>query len=251
LTIGPGSITAKVQGSRRAPYRVEVAMPVADEGQWERVVAALAAQAGYAARLLAGQLPHEVEDVFAAEGVPLLPSPTSRLATDCTCPDWANPCKHVAAVCYLAAEAFDRDPFLLLTWRGQDRESVLDRLRQLRGGGEADRPFDELGPAEPPWPSLSDCLLGFWKAGPELADVHVRPVAAEMPAAVLRHVRRGLLVVRGRDVTDVLEPFYGDVVAAAEKRAGGEELLGRAVNGRSRQAASSHGSRTARGPAGG
>lgn len=219
LTVGAGLIEARVQGTRQTPYQVQIAMPVANDGEWDRVVVALADQAGYAARLLAGELPHEVEDVFAAEGVSLFPSRTSRLSTDCTCPDWANPCKHVAAVCYLVAEAFDRDPFILLAWRGRDREVVLDRLRQLRGGGVvAPEPVAAPADAAPP---LADCLLGFWKAGPELAGVRIRPEASEMPGAVLRHLPRGVLEVRGRDVVELLEPAYADLAVAAQRRAFG------------------------------
>jgi uncharacterized Zn finger protein len=224
LAVGAGVIQARVQGTRSTPYRVRLAMPVATDHQWDRVTVALAGHAGYAARLLAGELPHEVEEVFAAEGVPLFPSPTHRLATDCTCPDWANPCKHVAAVCYLVAEAFDRDPFDMLAWRGRDREAVLHRLRELRSAG-AD-PGEERGTSAEPdsgtapeAPPLADCLLGFWKAGPGLAEVRIRPEAAELPAAVLRHLPRGLLEARGRDVAELLEPAYADLAADAARRA--------------------------------
>jgi len=225
LTVGAGLIEARVQGSRRTPYKVRIAMPMADDDEWDRVVVALAGQAGYAARLLAGELPHEVEDVFTDEGVSLFPSRSSRLSTDCTCPDWANPCKHVAAACYLVAEAFDRDPFILLAWRGRDREAILDRLRQLRGGGVV-APDTASPPVDTALP-LADCLLGFWKAGPELAGVHIRPEASEMPAAVLRHLPRGVLEVRGRDVAELLEPAYSELASAAERRAFGVEGTGR------------------------
>ncbi|MGH9092384.1 MAG: SWIM zinc finger family protein [Acidimicrobiales bacterium] len=226
LAVGAGVIEARVQGTRSAPYRVRLAMAVATDDQWDRVTVALAGQAGYAARLLAGELPHEIEDVFAAEGVPLFPSRSRRLSTDCTCPDWANPCKHVAAVCYLVAEAFDRDPFAVLAWRGRDREAVLERLRQLRhAGAEPEAGLDgPAGPGAAPAPEappLADCLLGFWKAGPELAEIRIRPEAAELPAAVLRHLPRGVLEVRGRDVAEILEPAYADLAAHAAQRAVG------------------------------
>jgi len=248
LTIGAGLIEATVQGSRQTPYRVRLAMPVADDADWDRLTVALAGQAGYAAQMLAGELPHDVEDVFAAEGVSLFPSSSARLSTDCTCPDWANPCKHVAAACYLVAEEFDRDPFAVLAWRGRDRDAVLQRLRELRGirGGvgagddsgvgagagattSAEGPTstegsgltgDDTGPTAPP---LEDCVLGFWKAGPELADVHLRPEAAELAGAVLRHLPRGLLDVRGRDVAELLEPAYVELAAAAARRALGDD----------------------------
>jgi len=218
LAVGPGRITALVQGTRRAPYRVQVAMPVADDEEWGRVVAALGAQAGYAARLLAGEIPHEVEEVFATEGVALLPSRTSRLGTDCTCPDWANPCKHVGAVCYLVAEAFDRDPFTLLAWRGRNREELLDALRELRGGGAADA-AEGRPAAAPSAPPLAECLLGYWKAGPELAAVRIRPEATEAAGAVLGQLPRGVLEVRGRDVAELLQPAYADMAKGAERRA--------------------------------
>lgn len=251
LTIGPGSITGTVQGSRRSPYEVEITLAMPDEDQWERVVVALAAQAGYAARLLAGELPHEVEDVFADQGVSLLPSTTARLTTGCTCPDVENPCKHVAAVCCLAAESLDRDPFLLFTWRGRDRDAVLERLRELRVGAVNARPVDDVTPDGLDEPTLTDCTSSFWKAGPGLAEVRLHPVAAELPSAVLRYVRRGVLEVRGRDVVDILEPLYADLVEAAEQRAGGTELPATPVTMPVRPATRSRGSRRGRGPGGG
>jgi uncharacterized Zn finger protein len=218
LTVSAGRFTALVQGTRRTPYRVEVAMRAADDDEWGRVVTALAGQAGYAARLLAGEIPHELEDVFAAQGVPLLPSRTSRLATDCTCPDWANPCKHVGAVCYLVAEEFDRDPFTLLAWRGRSREQLLGALRELRVG-EGSAAAEQLPVPTASSSPLSECLLGYWKAGPELAGVRIRPEADEAAGAVLRQLPRGVLEVRGRDVADLLEPAYAEMASAAERRA--------------------------------
>jgi uncharacterized Zn finger protein len=218
LAVAPGLISAKVQGTRRVPYRVRIAMPAASAEQWERVLASLASQAGYSASMLAGELPHEVEEVFSGAGVALFPGPRSRLTSDCTCPDWANPCKHVAAVCYLVAEQFDRDPFALLAWRGRGREEVLERLRELRGGETSVPSEAPEGPARTA-PPLDDCLLGFWKAGPELASVQVRPAASEAAGAVLRQLARGLVEVRGRDLGEVLAPAYKEMSLAAGKRA--------------------------------
>jgi uncharacterized Zn finger protein len=225
LEIGSGLIAARVQGSRRTPYRVRVAMPAAGEDQWHEIVDALASQAGYAARLLAGTLPHEIEKVFNGAGVALFPSPGSRLATDCTCPDWANPCKHIAAVCYLVAEAFDRDPFLLLTFRGRARDPLLLELRHRRGGDDDERVAQPLGPL-PLVPTLADCVIGFWKAGPELAEVQCRPRASDMAGAVLRQLPRGVIEVRGQDVADLLDPAYASLVRGAEVRAFGNDSRG-------------------------
>jgi uncharacterized Zn finger protein len=224
LGIGSGLVVAQVQGSRRTPYGVQISMPAASDARWEAIVDTLAAQAGYAARLLAGELPHEIEDVFAEAGVALFPERGSHLTTSCTCPDWATPCKHAAAVCYLMAEAFDDDPFLLLAFRGREREALLDELRDRRGlavddGGPAGVPSLSAPPsgAAP----LADSLTTFWSGGAGLAEVHCLPRATEAPGAVLRLLPRGVLVVRGKEVADLLEPAYARVTADAEGRAFG------------------------------
>jgi uncharacterized Zn finger protein len=223
LALGAGTIEATVQGSRQEPYRVRLTMAVVPDGDWDRIVAALGAQAGYAARMLAGDLPHEVEDVFSAEGASLFPGPHARPVTECTCPDFENPCKHIAAVCFLVAEGFDRDPFGLLAWRGRDRETVLRALRVLRGAGTGDLP--PAPPSPPPEEtevSLAGSLDHFWTPGPALAGVHVHPVAVEVPTAVLRQLPAGVLTVGGRDVSEVLAPAYTAITAGALAQALGE-----------------------------
>ena len=132
LGIGSGLVVAQVQGTRRTPYGVQITMPALSDERWGAIVETLAGQAGYAARLLAGELPHQIEEVFAEAGAALFPERGSNLITSCTCPDWATPCKHAAAVCYLMAEAFDDDPFLLLAFRGREREALLAELRARR-----------------------------------------------------------------------------------------------------------------------
>ena len=230
LAVHPGVVEATVQGSREDPYTVRLRMEVVPEEDWDRVVRALGARAGHAAPMLAGELPPEVEEVFESEGASLLPAPHARLVTECTCPDWENPCKHVAAVCYLLAEGFDRDPFLLLAWRGRAKEQVLGELRTVRQthvatatagpevGTETDTPSPEdpgaTGPA-----GADDPIERFWTAGPELGHVRVRPDESPVPAAVLRLAPRGLVSVRGGDLADALAPLYRRVAAAAAARA--------------------------------
>jgi uncharacterized Zn finger protein len=128
----PGEILAAVQGSRRTPYRVRIGVRRFDEGEWERFLIAVAARAGHAAALLDGELEPGIVDDARAAGVELLPGP-GDLDPHCSCPDWANPCKHAAAVCYLVADELDADPFALLTLRGRRRPEVLEALRRIRG----------------------------------------------------------------------------------------------------------------------
>ncbi|HTX63172.1 MAG TPA: SWIM zinc finger family protein, partial [Acidimicrobiales bacterium] len=224
LRIGPGVVTATVQGSRDDPYTVHLRMPVVAGEDWDRIAAVLAARAGYAARMLAGELPHEVEQVFEAQGASLLPAPHARLVSECTCPDWENPCKHIAAVCYLLAEEFDRDPFLLLAWRGRDGHEVLDGLRALRqqGAAQPSRPDEAAAGAqrnEEEGRDDADPWERFWVAGPELAHVRICPEAAQVPGAVLRLAARGMISVRGGDVVDVLASAYREIAASAAARA--------------------------------
>ncbi len=132
LDVAPGVVTAVVQGSRAKPYQVSVALPPFPARLWERIEQELAAQAFFSARLLAGDLPAELEELFVAAEAPLFPAAIGELDQRCSCPDVAVPCKHLAATFYLLAEAFDADPFTLLHWRGRSRADLLARLRRLR-----------------------------------------------------------------------------------------------------------------------
>jgi len=130
LEVAPGVARARVQGSRPRPYTVTVRLKPLSRADWGRVAAELAREARYAARLLAGEMPEDIETVFRAAGVNLFPAAGDDLTTECSCPDWSNPCKHVAAVYYLLAEEIDRDPFMLLRLRGLERRELVALLGQ-------------------------------------------------------------------------------------------------------------------------
>ena len=120
-----GGITAKVQGSRKRPYDVSIDVRTISPPDWERLQATLAEQPIIAASLLSGRMPDNIEECFRAVGLSMFPARQDDLETDCSCPDWSNPCKHVAAVYLLLGEEFDRDPFLIFRMRGMDREDLL------------------------------------------------------------------------------------------------------------------------------
>ena len=113
---------------------------------WAKAEIALSEQALPSAKLLAGEVPPELEELFADAGAPLFPRSVNELDQRCTCPDWEVPCKHLAATFYLLAEAFDDDPFLILRWRGRDRDALLSRLGELRAEAPAEE-SDQAGPA--------------------------------------------------------------------------------------------------------
>jgi len=132
LVITPGKVMAKVQGTRRTPYRVEIKLKALTHNEWQKVIRVLAKQAIFAAKLLTGEMPPNIDKAFKSCGLSLFPAEASELKTSCSCPDWANPCKHIAATHYILAEAFDRDPFLLFELRGWTKEKVLEELRKAR-----------------------------------------------------------------------------------------------------------------------
>ncbi|MGH9230712.1 MAG: SWIM zinc finger family protein [Acidimicrobiales bacterium] len=136
LDIQAGRVTARVDGRRPLPYRVGLSLPVFSDEQWDAVIAALAGQVRHAAALLDGRMPDDIDDTVAGAGVSLFPR-AGELTTTCSCPDHANPCKHVAAVHYVLAQTFDGDPFLLPTLRGRRRDELLTALRAARTGAGA------------------------------------------------------------------------------------------------------------------
>jgi uncharacterized Zn finger protein len=134
LTVDPGVVRASVQGSRVTPYDVTVKIRAFSDAEWDAVLDVVSAQIGRVAALLDGELPPEVVDDAQAAGLELLPD-AGEVRTDCNCPDFAVPCKHSAAVCYLIADALDDDPFELLLLRGRQKDELLSALRSRRSGG--------------------------------------------------------------------------------------------------------------------
>jgi uncharacterized Zn finger protein len=176
-----GAIEARVQGSRPRPYKVTITLTHLSDNQWEKVIDVLAEQAIFAAQLLAGEMPPDIEAAFDAAGVSLFPARRADLTTECSCPDWANPCKHIAATHYLLGERFDEDPFLLFRLRGRGQEEILQGLRQRRAGQDAiEAEYEEEPENIVP---LEETLANFWDLAAPLEDfsVTIRPPAIEMP----------------------------------------------------------------------
>jgi uncharacterized Zn finger protein len=132
--VNGGKITAKVTGSRAAPYEIRIELTALGESVWKQAITNMAEKAQFSAELLAGQMPLAIDDAFRSTGASLFPIRRADLKTSCSCPDWGDPCKHVAAAHYVLGEALDRDPFLLFELRGKTKASVLDALRTARGG---------------------------------------------------------------------------------------------------------------------
>jgi len=193
LDIGRGMVSAQVQGTRRKPYDVTIGLKPLTESQWDRAISVMASKAIFAAKLLAGEMPQDIEDAFQEAGVSLFPANHRDLETDCSCPDWANPCKHIAAVYFLLAEEFDRDPFMVFRLRGKDKQDIIAALRELRSvpseeamQGDTSRLTDETAGME--FPSLESCLEDFWSWGDSMDSFRVEVAPDVVPEAVLKRL---------------------------------------------------------------
>ncbi len=213
FNLSQGKVTAQVQGSRIRPYDVRIGVLPLTTAQWRRVQERLASQALFRAKLLAGEMPHEIEDVFAQCGTPLFPRSATDLDMHCSCPDWGVPCKHLAAVCYVLAEKFDRDPFAMLAWRGKARDDLLTALREIQAprpdlGLAAALHLDEaVAPLDP---------ADFWSARMSPARLRAlsAPAGSPAPDLLLRMFPPPSIPVRGRDLAEILTPAYHRLAAA-------------------------------------
>ncbi len=248
LDVEPGVVLAKVQGSRYSPYKVRIRVEVLSDAQWRRAEKAMAAQALPLATLLAGEMPRDIEDVLAAAKIALFPRSSADLKATCTCPDWENPCKHVAAVYYILAEQFDADPFLIFAWRGRLREELLVGLRTRRAAGSghpaspARRSCPRSGPDGPvsdadqsadagaaaanpagdgrlPLVPLTAQLDRFWVSGPGLAQLVVNPLTDDTPDLLPRELGPAPDHCGGANLTEQLTSAYATLADAAQRRA--------------------------------
>lgn len=201
LATTPGKIEASIQGRADRPYTTTITLSVISESGWEPVVSAMAEGAIYAAKLLSGELPTNIEDVFAPRGLKLFPTEPSELTVSCTCvehlqgvtaaadgpapdpkPDQPQPdarwCKHLCCAAYLIAQRLATEPFLMFAMRGLDGRELLERLRDRRAAAGAP-PGDRQpvyvqhipGVTDNPGQPLEEVIARFWETGPELADV--------------------------------------------------------------------------------
>ena len=182
IDIAKGEIKAKVQGSSPTPYKIMIKLKELPANDWKKLVATLGSQAIFAAKLMASEMPQEIEQTFKDNGLSLFPEKLRDLETDCSCPDWSNPCKHIAAVYYLIGEEFDRDPFLLFKLRGLTREELIEALGKAGGAvAQVAEPVPEI--VLPPEPLAVDAA-SFWQGGtlPEnlFGEVRTPPVNAAL-----------------------------------------------------------------------
>jgi uncharacterized Zn finger protein len=185
LTVSPGEVEAVVQGSRVTPYQVTVRIRAFSSAEWDSVLDVVSAQIGRVAALLDGELPPEVIDDVRDAGLELLPG-AGEVLTHCTCPDFAVPCKHSAAVCYLIADALDDDPFALLLLRGRHKDELLATLRTRRGATST----TTVAPRTPPPPGIP-AIAAFARHMPATPSRSADETPGDTPASSAGNAYRG------------------------------------------------------------
>ena len=206
IDVDAGIVCASVQGSGSRPYEVEIKLKPLNEKQWESVVDIMASKAVYVAKLLDGNMPPNIEEAFEEVNISLFPGRKRDLKTDCSCPDWANPCKHIAAVYYLLAERFDDDPFLIFKLRGLDKEGLMEKMKDRRKGFAVEQVVDE---SFIPVVSETEMLKKFWSLDKGVSDFETKLTTAD-PEALLKRLGKAPFEVRGKNLSDVLAVIYED-----------------------------------------
>jgi uncharacterized Zn finger protein len=210
IEIDKGKVKAKVQGSRSKPYDITIHIKTLSAPDWQKLAKTLCQQAIFVAKLLAGEMPQDIEKAFRGAGLSLFPEKLKDLKTDCSCPDWSNPCKHIAAVYYLLGEEFDRDPFLIFKLRGTGREELVSLLDRRKTPGKTkhkptpSREEEKVPLSEP----LTSDISKFWDGGSLsddfLGEVRIPPV----PAALVKRLGSFPFWRSEERFLDAIEPIY-------------------------------------------
>ena len=206
LSVNDGVVDAEVQGSRTRPYEITIGIRQWDETKWNKVVSAIADQAIYSAQMLAGEMPCEIEEIVKNAGLFLFPK-GDDLDTDCSCPDYANPCKHIAAVYYILAEQFDKDPFLIFAMRGKSKEDLLEALRVERGEGSEEEVYKEKIIKEKSFPELT--VEGFFTMRRSHEDIPIYLTrSAEVKGGLIRSLGASPCRIGKYDLAELITLAY-------------------------------------------
>ncbi|MBD2627435.1 SWIM zinc finger family protein [Trichormus variabilis] len=181
-------VLARVQGSEAEPYKVSLSLDHFSDEEWGYVIETMSRKAIYAAKLLAGEMPQNIEEVFTSNGLSLFPFTLGDVHSKCSCPDKVNPCKHVGAVYYQLGDRFSEDPFVLFQLRGRTKEQIISDLRHLRNTKNVETIQEKSAiqqkVSEPEYPIKID---DFWQYNEPLESslVVISPAVSETVLDVL------------------------------------------------------------------
>ncbi|MEA3407430.1 MAG: hypothetical protein U9R48_05035 [Chloroflexota bacterium] len=237
LEVSPGSVVAQIKGPALDPVQIHIEIDTFDDQEWEQALDAMFQQAGYAAQLLNGEMPPDIEVVFRSIGLALFPGTRRDLHAHCSCGSPIVPCEHVAGVYHLLAQRLGKDPFLLFRMRGRTREQILAGFRARRASRsqyERDRQgYEGQGGADVANVSLPSDSHTFWRIGPQIENVEIDVGPPDIHMEVLKllgapafaneeTVQKSLVEIYQRVSHKALEIAYGEREPEGEERQGSD-----------------------------
>ena len=134
--VNKGKIEATIRGSvnpyfgvyTEPRYQTEIKIKAIAKKDWSKIVQSMATNASFVSKLLLNEVPENIESSFREVNQNLLPRSESDFQTSCSCPDYSNPCKHIAGLCYRFASKLDEDPFLIFELRGLTQKQLHKEL---------------------------------------------------------------------------------------------------------------------------
>ena len=178
-------------------YITTIKLKAVSRAQWSKVIAEIAGKASFISKLLLNEIPDNIEDCFKPLGLNLLPKVRKDCVSSCSCPDWGDPCKHVAGVYYRVAAELDRDPFLLFELRGISREDLRSELERSTLGKALSQELGTQGQLSDPVTSLYTrperqdlpeevTLRDFWHGKKNQPAILPTSSSARVPAILIK-----------------------------------------------------------------
>jgi uncharacterized Zn finger protein len=233
LEVLHGRVVAQVLERNGQQCDVEIRFAPWSDEEWQRVIDALGSQALFAAQLLAGDLPPDLDRTVAAAGVQLLPVRLDEIEHNCSCHiDKRRVCEHVIAVYAALGELLPEDPWLLFRLRGRDQQGLLRSLRNQRSRAESnqgatpngkldDRRNGDTGfyrataAVEEEIQPLSDQIAGFWGSGKAQQDFRPHIFSPAVELALLRRLGPPPLGAAAVSTYEALTTLYRRISLAA------------------------------------
>lgn len=191
-----GSINPYFDVYQEPLYNTVIDFEPISKAKWAAAIALMASKAGLISRLLLNEIPNNIEDSFHTLGLHLLPASRDDFHTQCSCPDYSNPCKHIAGVYYLIAAELDRDPFLLFELRGLSRENLKAELEksplgqalsaELSAQQKPPVPVEHYYTQPQTQPVPNSSLKDFWQGKKRLPQTIEVASTAAVPAILVK-----------------------------------------------------------------
>ncbi|SDD78825.1 SWIM zinc finger family protein [Sporomusa acidovorans] len=216
IEISKSRITARVQGSRARPYRVEIRLKAFPPEIWDSIITIIASQAALSAAIITGEMPEDIENIFHKAGFSLFPQSLKEIAAECSCPDIANPCKHIAAIFYILGQELTKDPFVIFLLRGKTKDSLLADLTKKRSSLQqallSPAPDNSLRIENSPQaPNLAHIIKNYWQTGDNLADLPLATNPPQSPCLLLHRLGKPPDWPDEPDFIEVMAPLYEHV----------------------------------------